>query len=295
MNTHVADLQGTTAAILHEIQGVMGLARHAWAAGLVRALFGTPTRRLANMLVSLDHDVEAYGLAAAAGNLLSNLVQEYRVECPQAIPWEGPLLVASNHPGAYDILMLAASLGRDDLKIISSDITIFRHLPSISPKFIPISQELHRRMAAFRAGLRHLLAGGALLLFPRGDVEIDPGLSPRALQGIDNWSASLELFLRRAQGTRLVVAIVGGVLSPRWFNHPLLRLWKKTEQRQKVAEIIQVAEQLVFSRNTPLTPWVSFSPALAFPQAGEKNRPSGELLGIVTQSARAQMARMVRK
>lgn len=293
MNTQTADFQSVTTAILNEIQGVMGLTRHAWAAGLVRVLFGPPTRRLANMLVQLDHDVEAYGLAAAAGNLLSNLDQEYRVECLEAIPQDGPLLVASNHPGAYDILMLAASLGRDDIKVISSDITILPHLPSIAPRFVPISQNPHRRMAAFRAGLRHLLDGGALLLFPRGDVEIDPDLSPEALHGIDRWSASLELFLRRATGTRLVVAIVGGVLSPRWFNHPILRLWKKTEQRQKLAEIIQVAEQLVFSRNTPLTPWVSFSPALAFPQAGEMDIPSGELLGIVTRSARAQMARII--
>jgi hypothetical protein len=130
------------------------------------------------------------------------------------------------------------------------------------------------------------LDGQALLLFPRGDVEIDPALSPEAFLGMARWSASLELFLRKAPETRVVVAIVGGVLSSRWFEHPLVRLWKKTEQRQKVAEIIQVAEQLLLSRKPQLTPQVLFSPPLAFPQG---NRP-GALMQTLTNTAQTQMA-----
>jgi hypothetical protein len=293
MKRPVADLTGVTSAILHEIQGVMGLTRAPWATRLVSALFGPAARQLAKLLVRLDQDVASAGLSAGAGNLLARLIQDYQVDCPEAIPREGALLVASNHPGAYDLLMLVASLGRDDLKIISSDIGILRHLPSVAPHFIPISEDPRRRMAAFRAGLRHLLDGQALLLFPRGDVEIDPALSPEAFQGITRWSASLELYLRRAPETQLIIAIVGGVLSARWFNNPLVRLWKTTEQRQKVAEIIQVAEQLVLSRKPRLRPQVSFSPPLIFSQAGETSANPGGLMQTLTDTARAQLASFI--
>jgi hypothetical protein len=293
MNAPAADLQGVTRAMLHEIRGVMGLARVPGAAHLVQALFGPSARRLARMLVRLDAEVTRCGLAAAAGNLLSKLIHDCRIDRPQPIPRQGPLLVVSNHPGAYDLLMLAASLARDDLKIISSDIVIFHHLPSVAPHFISITEDPHRRMVAFRAGLRHLLDGKALLLFPRGEVEIDPALSARALQGMAHWSPSLELYLRSAPGTFLVIATVSGVLSPHWFNRPVLRIWKKTEQRQKVAEIIQVAEQLIFSKKARLTPRVSFSPALHFSQEGELSAPRGQLMQTVTHAAQAQVAALI--
>jgi hypothetical protein len=208
MNGPVADLENVTGAILHEIQGVMGLAGH---------------RRLARLVGSLFQ------------------------------------------PSA-------------------------RHLPSIAPHFIPISEDPYRRMAAVRAALQHLLDGRALLIFPRGDVEIDPALSPQALEGISRWSPSLELFLRRAPRASLVIATVGGVLSARWFNHPILRLWKKTEQRQKVAEIIQVAEQLILSRKPQLSPLVYFSPPLTFSGIDRIAAPPGRLMQILAQAARSQMA-----
>lgn len=100
------DFEAVSNAILHEIQGVMGLARYRWAQRLVGLLFGAATRRLAGLLVRLDGNAATYGLGAAAGNLLASLVHEYRVDCPQAIPQDGPLLVVSNHPGAYDMATL---------------------------------------------------------------------------------------------------------------------------------------------------------------------------------------------
>jgi putative hemolysin len=154
------------------------------------------------------------------------------------------LLVVSNHPGAYDILILITSLFRDDLKILSSDITIIRHLPSVAPHFITITHDPYRRMVSFRTALRHLRDGKALLVFPRGEVETDPALSAGALDGIDRWSPSLDLLSREIPQICSVVAIVSGVFSSRWFNHPILRMWKKPEQRQKIAEIARARVQL---------------------------------------------------
>jgi hypothetical protein len=301
MNGQSADLERVTNAILSEIQGVMGLAQTRLAQWPIRLIFGSPARRLASMLVHLDQDIARNGLSAAAGNLLARFVQDLRVDCPQGIPdctqgipKDGPLLVVSNHPGAYDLLILVANLLRDDLKIISSDIAVFHHLPSVAPHFITITDDPYRRMVSFRTALRHLGDGKALLIFPRGEVEIDPILSADAIRGIDRWSFSLDLILRKVPQTRTVVAIVSGVFSPRWFNHPILHLWKKPEQRQKIAEIIQVAEQLIFSKSLQLSPRVSFSPPLIFSEAGQRSAPPGWWINTLTQTARAQLAAITR-
>ena len=294
MSEQVANLEAVTNAILLEIQGVMGLGYSRLAQWLVRSIFGWPARRMAGLLVQVDQDIARYGLRAAAENLLYGLVQDFKVNCQQSIPKDGPLLIVSNHPGAYDILILIANLFRDDLKIISSDIAIIRHLPSVATHFITITHDPYRRMASFRTALRHLRDGKALLIFPRGEVETDPALSPVPVDGIDRWSFSLDLLLRQIPQACSVVAIVSGVFSSRWFNHPILRLWKKPEQRQKIAEIIQVAEQLVLSKKSLLAPQVSFSPPLMFSDAGEKAAPPGWWMDTLTQTARDQLAGITR-
>jgi hypothetical protein len=283
------DVDKLTDALLTEIQGVLGLAGKRWAEGFVRLIFGSASKRMALLLVKLEEDVVRLGFGVAAERLLDSLVDGFQVEFHQAIPKEGPLLIVSNHPGAYDIALLAASAGRDDLAIISSDIVVLPHLPYLAEHFIPITNDPYRRMIAFRIALRHLQAGKALLLFPRGEVEVDPALSPEGWQDMSSWSNSLELFIRGAEGTRMVVAIVSGVLSKHWYNHPVLRIWKGCEQRQKVAEIIQIGERLLFSRKADINPKVSFSKALAF-DGGESMTPSpGWLMPILTEAAREQM------
>jgi len=292
MNGQVANKEAVTNAILLEIQGVMGLTRSCLAQWLVRSIFGQPARRMAGLLVQVDQDIARDGLRAAAENLLAWFVQDYKVDCPQgitdcqaSIPKDGPLLVVSNHPGAYDLLILIANIFRDDLKIISSDIAIFRHLPSLAPHFITITHDPYRRMASFRTALRHLRDGKALLIFPRGEVETDPALTPDSADGIERWSFSMELFMRQVPQACSVVAIVSGVFSTRWFNHPILRAWKKPEQRQKIAEIIQVAEQLLLSKKSLLIPRVSFSPPLMFSGVGDETAPPGWWMDTLKQTA----------
>jgi hypothetical protein len=259
--------QSVQQAILGEIWGVMGRAR--WSRGLVGTLFSRPAARLAELLVRLEEDTAQVGFTAGARNLLDSLVEAYQVECQQAVPVVGPLLAASNHVGGFDVILVAASLGRDDLKIISSEISLMRVLPCVAEHFIEIGETTHQRMAAFRTGLRHLRDGKALLYFPRGEVESDPAYFPQAVEEIEDWSPSLGLFLRKTGEIPTVFATVSGILSPAWFNHPLVRLWRRPEQRRKVAEIIQVAEQLFLSRKARLAPRVSFSEPW-LPQDGDQ-------------------------
>ncbi len=279
------DEAAVMAAILHEIQGVMGLTRRKRLFQAVSIPLRPAVRRMARLLSKLEQEVSERGWQAGARSFLAHFVSNTRVYGAESLPQQGALLVVSNHPAAYDVLILAATLPRDDLKIISSNIAVISCLPAIASHFIFISEQAHGRMATVRAALRHLEQGGALLIFPRGDVEPDPAVSPGALQSLQNWSPSLDLFLRKAPQTRTVVTIVSGVLSPHWMRNPLVRLWKRPEQRQKIAEIFQVVQQLAWRPELALIPRVNFSPALASVElGGAASAPGGYLQGVTRQA-----------
>ena len=120
---------------------------------------------MARLLAELDRNVAEYGWQGGAQRFLTHFVQRAQVSGAESLPREGPLLVVSNHPAAYDVIILAASLPRDDLKIISSPVSVANCLPALRPHFIFISEDTHERMGTVRAALRHLREGGALLIF----------------------------------------------------------------------------------------------------------------------------------
>jgi hypothetical protein len=116
-------------------------------------------------------------------------------------------------------------------------------------------------------------------------VEPDPAISPGAEQSLEGWSPSIELFLRRVPGTISVVAIASGMLSVKWYKNPLVTRWKKFEQRQKVAEIFQIAAQLLTGRKPRINPKVTFSQPLTVDDLGGVDSPDGTLLNGLTNYA----------
>ena len=281
--------EAVIAAIQAEILGVLGLKDREWAGWLLRPVFHLPASRMASLLADLDHNVAEYGWQGGAQRFLTRFVQGAQVSGIENLPRQGPLLVVSNHPAAYDVIILAASLPRNDLKIISSPVSVITCLPAVAPHFIFISDDAHERMGTVRAALRHLRQGGALLIFPRGDAEPDPAVSPGALESLELWSSSLDLFLDKAPQTQTVISVVSGVLSPHWFHSRVLRLWKRPEQRQKIAEILQVVQQLVWHKHPLLTPTVTLSLPLTTEALGEGVSPPELYLQAITARARQML------
>lgn len=281
--------EAVIAAIQTEILGVLGLKDRKWAGRILSPLFHLPASRMAGLLSELDQDVAAFGWQGGAQRFLTHFVQKAQVSGVEDLPRQGPLLVVSNHPAAYDVIILAASLPRNDLKIISSPVSVITCLPAVAPHFIFISDDAHARMGTVRAALRHLRQGGALLIFPRGDAEPDPAVSPGALASLELWSSSLDLFLDKAPQTQTVISVVSGVLSPHWFRSRVLRLWKRPEQRQKIAEILQVIQQLVWHKGPALTPTVTLSPPLTTEALGQGASPPGSYLQAITTRARLML------
>lgn len=274
-------------AIMQEMLRAIGRDPH----GPARRLLGPPLRppaaRFARLIAGADAQVAQAGMAAAAGWLLSQLVQGVDVRGAAALPLTGPLLVASNHPGAYDSIVIIAHLPpRPDLLILSSDIPFLRRLPAIGAHLIYVSPDPYDRMAAVRAAIRHLGAGGAIMTFGSGLVDPDPDLLPGAAEALENWYASLALILRRVPQTQVVMAIVSSVVAPSYLRNPLTRLVRGGWQRRRLAEFLQISVQMLSGRKVPLTPRVTFAPPIA---AAELATGSGEPITMGPIIARAKM------
>ncbi len=80
------------------------------------------------------------------------------------------------------------------------------------------------------------------------------------MPALDDWSASMVILLKKVPETKVVVTIVSGVLSPKWLSNPLTRIQKEVWRQRKLAEILQVVQQLLLPGSLVLQPRLSFAP-----------------------------------
>jgi hypothetical protein len=230
-----------------EIWKVLGLSPDTRLRHLLNPLLWAPLRRFSGWASKFDRTVAESGFREAAREVLPRFISRLEVEGQQQVPTSGPLLIVSNHPGSADALAIAASLPRNDLKIVVSALPFIRSLPNSAQHFIYTDPlEPHKRMEVVRSSVRHLQDGGALLLFPRGKVEPDPAWLPGAMESLSRWSASLGLIARAVPETKIVTSIVSGVLARSSLRNPLTRWPRDPRKRQLLAEIIQVIQQALF-------------------------------------------------
>ena len=244
--------------ITAEVLGAMSLPITGWPRRLLAPVVDRALGRFAEIFAAFDLDVRQLGTGEGARRFLPHLVEGWQQASAEAIPAQGPLLVASNHPGATDSVTIMACLPRKDLKIVISDVPFTRALPAGQDHLIYASPEVDGRVHAVREMVRHLQEGGSLLIFPGGVLDPDPVLLPGAWERLGAWSRSIVLALRRAPETRLVCAIASGVLAPRFLSHPLTRLAPKGWQRFKLAEVLQILRQLGSGKRFGIRPRVTF-------------------------------------
>jgi hypothetical protein len=257
-------------AISTEILVAAGVPRRGPLQTVLSPLVRPPADRFAHLAAEFDRRVALDGWTAAVRWVLPRFVDGTHAHGSANVPATGPLVVASNHPGSYDSLVIASALARDDLKILVSDVPFLRNLHATSSHFIYTPNDPHSRLMAFRESVRHLRAGGALLVFATGVVDPDPALRstssfavlPDAQEALQRWSPSLALFLRAVPEAGLLPTIVSGVLAPSCLRHPLTRLRQGQQQKQFLAEFLQVTQQLLFSRRFGLRPTVRFGTLL---------------------------------
>ena len=273
-------------AISEEILVAAGVPRRGFFQTVLRPLLWYPAHRFARLAAEFDRRVALEGLTAAMRWLLPMFVSETRVYGLEHVPTSGPLVIASNHPGSYDGIVIGAHLGRDDLRVPVSDVPVLRHLRATAPHLIytHLGDDSHARISAARESVRHLRAGGALLVYAAGKVEPDPAVLPGAREALQDWSGSLAWFSRQVPEAVLVVTIVSDVLAASCLRSPVTRLRKELRRKQFLAETAQIGQQILFGRRFPLTPEVRFGRPLRAEDLGGGRDPEAARAAIVAEA-----------
>ncbi len=165
---------------------------------------------------------------------LSNVGLSYRIQTGrlEGIPAQGPLIIVANHPyGAADGLVLAdlVTQRRADTLLFAN--TLLRRVPELAPLIAPVDVfRAGASLGGLRAALRHLQGGGALVVFPAGEVS---RLELRRRVVADRpWADSVAMLARRSGAAVLPVHIDGranwrsllaGLLHPRFRTACLAR------------------------------------------------------------------------
>ena len=194
-----------------------------WAASTAERLTGLAA--LQPLYAELPENLAPAAFVRAALQRLN--VQVHLASGPlDAVPATGPVVLVCNHPyGAADGLVLADLLlaRRPDLLLLANH--LLRRLPQLAPLIAPV--DVFRSGASLggvRAALRHLEDGGALLLFPAGEVS---RLDWRERRVTDRpWADSAALLARRTGAAVVPLHIEGQARWPSLFAgavHPRLR------------------------------------------------------------------------
>jgi hypothetical protein len=257
-------IQALTDALVNEILLAFG---QGWAlrSWILRRIAQIPAARFTQLIDQFDQRVCQEGLPAASRWITARFIRSVRVRVRQNLPEQGPLLVASNHPGALDSVSMLGAFPRDDTRIFVSGSPFFKTIPSSKEHCIFVEDErnVDERRRAIRLGIEHLQQGGSLLIFPTGRVDPEPACLPGSQETMQGWSPSLEILLRKAPQTRLVLAVASDVLMRRFIKHPLTRLQPPGWKRQRVAEYLQVIQLLLSRQTLAVDTLVSFGAPLA--------------------------------
>lgn len=272
--------------IAEEIYRALGLPPQARLRSVLSPLVRPPAQRFAELAASFDRKAAQANFCEAARWVLPRFACGVEARQVENIPNEGPLIIASNHPGTIDGLAIAASVPRPDLKVIASGLPTLRALTGASRYFIfvPRPPEMHGRMNTLREAIRQLKQGGSLLIFPSGSVDPDPDLLPGAQEALARWSGSLEILLRHVPQAKLLLTIVSGVISPSALRNPLTRLRKGFRERQLLAEFIQVVQLLWERQQFFLNPKVSFAEPVSLEQLHPEAGGEQLLPAIITRA-----------
>ncbi len=260
-------LRALTSINLDDLVASFGWQGKPLLASVLRTVFHAPAEKFARQMLHFDADVAARGLSAAAQDLFHQYAQSLQVFGAQNVPAEGPVLFLANHPGMVDTLALFIAIRRPDLKIIAVERPFLQSLKNTSQQLIFISDDPARRMAAVRQAAAHLKAGGAALTFPAGKIEPDAAVYPGALEALQGWSESAGVFLRLAPQTQIIPTFARGVLWDRAVKHPLTKVKRTREERERLGAAFQLLAHVVFEQR-PLRVSVQFAPPLTLSKVG---------------------------
>ncbi len=269
---------------LDDLISSFGWEDHPLLARMLRGMFAGPARKFARQMLDFDDAVGRIGLVSAARQTQRRYVRSVRVFSPP-LP-AGPFLALSNHPGMVDTLALFSALNRPDLKIIAVDRPFLKALPNISQRLFYVTDDPTARMALVRRVSGHLRSGGAALTFPAGKIEPDANIYPGAVEALQGWTDSVGVFARMAPETAILPVLVRGVIWEKTARHPLTRLKKTREEKEKLAAAFQLLAHVVWNRK-PLVVTVQIGNPITVAELGSKDT------GVIHRAVLAEMRHLI--
>ena len=251
-------IQQIQSAITDEIFYALGLNRRGVSRRVFGWLFAPPTRRFASIMADVDEAVADGGPSAGCQVMLDALGVQTRSDGVLNVPKTGPAIILANHPGAYDSMAIGSLIPRSDLNVIVAKTRLYQVLPNIHPHMFYTSADSSESMTALRMATKHLQQGGILLQFGSGLIEPDPAHFPLDDSVFERWSPSIEIFLRKVPQTYVVPTIASNVVLKRFVNHFLTRLRRLPMDKRRLAEFMQVIQQLLFPKSVDAQPCISF-------------------------------------
>lgn len=268
MNTYSSQVELLTNTLIFETAKELALP-HA----IIKLLLGKVAERFAQIAVQLDQIIETKGAVAGAQWLLPKFVKSYSANGVENIPQQGPLIIACNHLGSYDAMVISAFIKRPDYKLIIGEIPFFKQIPNISKNaiFTAGPKDVDGRMRAVREIIRHLKNNGAILIFARGAIEADPDISPNADAEFHLWSRSLEIFINQVPQTQVLITIISGVIAKSSMTHPITWFRKARPDKQRIAYFYQILRQILTGKELyGLTPHVTFGKLISLKNTKDK-------------------------
>ena len=284
-----AEIKTLRSTLLDEIFVAFGFSPESWARRHLWPLAWLPAHIFSRVGTSFDEMVAHFGFTEAAKRVLPRFARGFHAFGQEYVPEEGPLLVVSNHPGSIDSLVISASVPRTDFKIVVGNIPFLRNLPATAKHLLYATTDMVERMTVLRDAIDHLRDGGALLIFPSGRIDPDPAVLPGAEAELNHWSRSVELFVRKVPQTQLLVTIVSDVLARAYLSVPILQAGKGLREKQKLAEFLQIMQQMVLPGSVDLFPRVSFDRPLTIDRLRSQMDHSIQDMHAIIERARRLM------
>jgi len=246
-------------AVIDEVFFALGMRKRGVLRRMLGWVFALPTRTFARYMAAVDAAMASGGSPAGCRVMMDSLDVRIEARGQSNIPRSGSTLLLANHPGAYDSMAIGSLVPRPDLHAIVSKTRLYQVLPHLREYVHMVSKgKPGEGMLALRGAIDHLKRGGILLQFGSGRVEPDPATDPIGDDVFEKWSPSLEIILRKVPELVVVPTITSHVLLKRFRDSPLARLRREGLDRRRLAEFIQVIQQLLFPRSVQAHAVISF-------------------------------------
>lgn len=188
---------------------------------------------IANQLAEDAH------LKRISHRLIYKTVKKIDVVGSEKVPASGPILFVGNHVGIGDALSVYVSAPRTDIHTMLFNNGIMQRFDEFHPYAIIIDKQ--NPTGALRQAVRQLKLGRSVLVFPRGEIEEDPVLyKDSALKSLDQWSTSIEFFVKHVPDLVVVPFAIGGIISRKALSNPIVKLYKVRNHQFFLAATFQL-------------------------------------------------------